>query len=107
MKVLAIFMTVAMLFTAFDLCSVKDADLCQESTRACETEEGHQQAESCSPFCGCTLCSHSIVFPPESADFQLYDLELKKFEDVQPGTLTQIVPSVWQPPKACRRIISA
>ncbi|WP_370527289.1 DUF6660 family protein [Pedobacter sp. SYSU D00535] len=100
MKVLALFMTVIMLFTGFDLC--KDEESCgsKKQVELSRTQDEHpQDSDLCSPFCNCTRCPFSVLLPQGLGALQSFHTLVPQYQKERSANPIRVSPSVWQPPK--------
>lgn len=100
MRVFAIFMTILMLITGFDLCKDEESYINSQKTALSTAEENtHEQESPCTPFCNCARCPFSVVVSTRTTGL-LADITVgQKFHCVLPGTPIEMSASVWQPPK--------
>lgn len=100
MKLLAVFMTILMLFTGFDLCEDQDSSENEGRVEVGKTsDDNHQEEEPCTPFCHCARCPFSVVLPSVSRQHIISFLKIEKFDGYISPTPIQFSPSIWQPPK--------
>ena len=100
MKVFAIFMTVLMLITGFDLCKDEDSYAGRQKTGFSKAaNDAHEQSSACTPFCNCSCCPFSVIIPAGTTRLLADNTIIEKYENISSGTPIQIGSSVWQPPQ--------
>jgi hypothetical protein len=102
MKVIALFMTVLLFLSGFDLCKddfVMKVDAKETTGLAKTDQESKDKNEVCSPFCQCSHCPFSILLPQKQVVILAYKPLKLSFPRSISGNPTGISLSVWQPPK--------
>ena len=101
MKILALLMTLIMLFASLDLCKddeVSDSNVKIEYSKT--KKDSHASNDSCSPFCNCARCSFSILIPGPVHLLPSLGSIRPVYKHVTEGYPIQISNAVWQPPKS-------
>ena len=101
MKFLAIFMTILVLASGFDLCA--DTGSCDEEERtelSKSDNKSQEKSEMCSPFCHCARCAFSILLPEKVEAFKVKYSSSDKFRYVLNALPTKVSNLIWQPPKS-------
>lgn len=97
MKFLAIFMTLFMLASGFDLCT--DFDTCDSDETTLITDK-QASPELCSPFCQCAQCPFSVLIPGPLTEMSALLPIAANFIYPAIGDPTRVDSAIWQPPKS-------
>jgi hypothetical protein len=99
MKVFAIFITVLVLLTGFDLCKDEVGSEGKKKTELKAGNSSNEQDSACTPFCNCARCPFSVMIPTVITDLLIDNTLIRKFCSILPATPIEVSASVWQPPK--------